>query len=130
MARRRRAWLARRDFSELEARLPELRAPREVAATEPATAEVSASSMQPTTIGVELADSSVWARNGKPGLEWFGLALEGGRIAVCDMVVVELLWSARDIADFRATETALLACPWISIEPPDWDEARRIFRER
>jgi Arc/MetJ family transcription regulator len=28
VARRRRAWLARRDFSELEARLPELRAPR------------------------------------------------------------------------------------------------------
>ena len=39
VARRRRAWLARRDFSELEARLPELRAPREVAAT----AEVGAS---------------------------------------------------------------------------------------
>jgi Arc/MetJ family transcription regulator len=34
VARRRRAWLARRDFSELEARLPELRAPREVAASE------------------------------------------------------------------------------------------------
>lgn len=30
VARRRRAWLARRDFSELEARLPELRAPRMV----------------------------------------------------------------------------------------------------
>lgn len=43
VARRRRAWLARRDFSELEARLPELRAPREVAATEPAAAEVVAS---------------------------------------------------------------------------------------
>lgn len=40
VARRRRAWLARRDFSELEARLPELRAPREVDATERATAEV------------------------------------------------------------------------------------------
>ncbi len=45
------------------------------------------------------------------------------------MVVMELLWSARDIGDFRATETALLACPWVSIEPRDWDEARRIFRE-
>ena len=29
VARRQRAWLARRDFSELEARLPELRGPRE-----------------------------------------------------------------------------------------------------
>ena len=85
--------------------------------------------MEPTAIGIELADTSVWARNGKPGLEWFGLALEDGKIAVCDMVVIELLWSARDSADFRATETALLACPWFSIEPPDWEEARRIFRE-
>ncbi|MEX1264364.1 MAG: PIN domain-containing protein [Actinomycetota bacterium] len=85
--------------------------------------------MEPKAIGVEVADTSVWARHGKPGLEWFGPALEDGRIAVCDMVVMELLWSARDIADFRATETALLACPWLSIEPPDWDEARRIFRE-
>ncbi len=38
--RRRRAWLARRDFSELEARLPELRTPREVVANERARAEV------------------------------------------------------------------------------------------
>jgi uncharacterized protein (DUF1778 family) len=30
VARRRRAWIARRDFSQLEARLPELRATRDV----------------------------------------------------------------------------------------------------
>ena len=29
VARRQRAWLARRDFSELESRLPQIRAPRE-----------------------------------------------------------------------------------------------------
>ncbi len=85
--------------------------------------------MEPTTIGIELADTSVWARKGKPGLDWFALALEDGQIAVCDMVVMELLWSARDSADFRATERALLACPWLSIEPRDWGEARRVFRE-
>jgi hypothetical protein len=85
--------------------------------------------MEPTTISPELADTSVWARSGKPGLEWFGLALADGAIAVCDMVVMELLWSARDSADFRATEAALLACLWFSIEPRDWDEARRVFRE-
>lgn len=85
--------------------------------------------IEPAAIGVELADTSVWARNGKPGLEWFGLALEDGRIAVCDMVVMELLWSTRDAGDYRATETALLACPWFSIEPRDWVEARRTFGE-
>lgn len=85
--------------------------------------------MEPATVGVELADTSVWARKAKPGLEWFGAALEDGRIAVCDMVVMELLWSARHIDDFQAIETALTSCPWVKVEPVDWDEARRVFRE-
>lgn len=85
--------------------------------------------MEPAATGIELADTSVWALKDKPGLEWFGPALEDGRIAVCDMVVMELLWSARDVADFTATESALLACPWLSIEPHDWREMRRVFGE-
>jgi len=40
VARRQRAWLARRDFSELEARLSEVRAPRENATGERAASEV------------------------------------------------------------------------------------------
>ncbi len=78
---------------------------------------------------LELADTSVWARKGRLGLEWFGTAITEGRIAVCDMVVMELLWSARDYADFVMTETALTACPWFEIEPVDWVEARRVSRE-
>jgi predicted nucleic acid-binding protein len=85
--------------------------------------------MEPTTDGPELADTSVWARNGRAGFEWFAAALEDGRIAVCDQIAMELLWSARDLADFGATEAALLACPWFAIKPADWDEARRVFRE-
>ena len=77
----------------------------------------------------DLADTSVWARNRKPELAWFAPALEDGRIAVCDQVVMELLWSARDLVDFQATEAALSACPWLPVEPTDWDEARRVFRE-
>jgi predicted nucleic acid-binding protein len=76
----------------------------------------------------ELADTSVWARKDKPGLDWFGPALEDGRIAVCDMIVMELLWSARDGADFQTTEAALQACPWYPVEARDWTEARRVFR--
>jgi predicted nucleic acid-binding protein len=78
---------------------------------------------------VALADTSVWARKHKPGLEWFDPALEDGRIAVCDMVAMELLWSARDIADFEAIEQGLLACPWPETQPGDWFDARRIFRD-
>ncbi len=79
--------------------------------------------------GLVLVDTSVWARSHRPDLAWFAGALEDGRIAVCDQIVMELLWSARDLADFRATEAALLACPWYPVEPTDWDEARRVFGE-
>ncbi len=77
---------------------------------------------------VELADTSVWARIGKPGMTWFAVAVEDGRIATCDQVVMEVLFSARDAVDLRATEEGLLACPWLSIEPRDWDVARHVFR--
>ena len=85
--------------------------------------------MGPAAGPPDLADTSVWARSGKPGLETFAEAVEDGRIAVCDQVAMELLWSARDLADFRATESALLACPWFLVEPADWNEARRVFGE-
>ena len=78
--------------------------------------------------GIELADTSVWARIGKPAMAWFASAVEDGRIAVCDQVTMEVLFSARDATDFQATEGALLACPWLSVESRDWDEARRVFR--
>ena len=75
-----------------------------------------------------LADTSAWARIRRPELSWLADAAEEGRVAVCDQVAMELLFSARDALDFRATEAALLACPWLSIEPRDWGEARRVFR--
>ena len=75
-----------------------------------------------------LADTSVWARMRDPRLAWFGDAVADGRIAVCDQVAMELLWSARDVADFVAIEAELAACPWLRIEPRDWEMARRIFR--
>ena len=77
---------------------------------------------------LELADTSVWARIGKPAMAWFAAAVEDGLIAVCDQLAMEVLYSTRDARDFRATEDALLACPWLSVEPRDWDEARSVFR--
>ncbi len=76
---------------------------------------------------VELADTSVWARLGHPALASFASAVEDGQVAVCDQVAMEVLFSTRDAADFRATEAALLACPWFPVEAVDWVEARRIF---
>jgi predicted nucleic acid-binding protein len=77
--------------------------------------------------GVELADTSVWARIRHPALASLAAAVEDGLVAVCDQVAMEVLFSARDGADFAATEAALLACPWFPVEAADWVEARRVF---
>jgi predicted nucleic acid-binding protein len=76
---------------------------------------------------VELADTSAWGKAHRPGMEWFREAVEDGEVAVCDMVAMEVLTSARDAGDFRELEQALEACPWLRIETADWDEARRVY---
>lgn len=78
---------------------------------------------------MELADTSVWARKESPLVrEWFVPALEAGEIAVCDMVALEILHSARDGMEFRRVEEALEAVPWISIQSADWHRAREVYR--
>jgi predicted nucleic acid-binding protein len=76
---------------------------------------------------MELADTSAWGKASRPGMDWFAAAVEDGSIAVCDMVVMEVLTSARDAGDFRDLEAALAACPWLRVEVADWDEARRVY---
>jgi predicted nucleic acid-binding protein len=85
--------------------------------------------IQPASSLVELADTSVWARKARPGLEWFAGAIVDGFVAVCDQVLMEVLFSARDIDDFESIEQGMLACPWLTTQPADWAEARRVFRE-
>lgn len=78
---------------------------------------------------MELADTSVWGKSHRPTVGgWFDFALENGDIAVCDMVVMEVLTSARDGRDFRRLEEALGYCPWFPVEAIDWVEARRVYR--
>ncbi len=78
---------------------------------------------------MELADTSVWARKGKPGVEaWFNVAVQAGEIAVCDMVVLELLHSARNAEEIQQLEDALGSMPWVRIEAGDWDRAREVYR--
>ena len=77
----------------------------------------------------ELADTSVWARKGSsPISAWFAAAVEAGEIAVCDMVVLELLHSARNLDEFERLEDALGAMPWVTIEAGDWGRARNVYR--
>jgi predicted nucleic acid-binding protein len=78
---------------------------------------------------VELADTSVWGKQRRPGVvEWFAQAVENGDIAVCDMVVMEVLTSAQDQRGFVSLEEALGDCPWLRVEVADWDRAREVYR--
>ncbi len=78
---------------------------------------------------MELADTSVWGKQRRPGVvDWFAQAVEDGEIAVCDMVVMEVLTSAQDQRDFVALEEALGYCPWLRVEMADWDRAREVYR--
>jgi predicted nucleic acid-binding protein len=78
---------------------------------------------------VELADTGVWARKDHPSLEpWFSAAVEAGDIAMCDVVALEILHSARSGQEFDAMETRLRHLPWISIEAADWARARDVYR--
>lgn len=77
---------------------------------------------------IEIADTSVWYRIAKPAVAWFPTAVVAGTIGVCDMVAMELLYSARDAADYEQTERNLMACPFYPVEPADWQEARSVWR--
>ena len=76
---------------------------------------------------LEIADTSVWAR--KEELPEFGLRFLADLVGVTDMIVMELLYSARDAADYAQIEGDLGGCDLYRVEPPDWDEGRRVWRE-
>ena len=76
---------------------------------------------------VEIADTSVWARQGE--LPEFGLRFLAGLVGVTDVIVMELLHSARDAADYARIEEDLGGCGIYRVEPQDWDEGRRVWRE-
>jgi len=76
---------------------------------------------------LEIADTSVWAH--KEELPDFGLRFLAGLVGVTDMIVMELLYSARDVADYAQIEGDLDGCAFYRVEPQDWDEGRRVWRE-
>ncbi len=78
---------------------------------------------------MELADTSVWALKGRPGIQsWFAAAIEAGEIAGCDMVALELLHSARNPAEFALIEDGLAGLPWVQPDAADWRRVREVYR--
>lgn len=81
----------------------------------------------------ELADTSAWVwsrRRAYPELrDAFDAALVDGELATCDMVRLELLYSARDAVEFaeiRDELAVLLDCP---IGKQHWERALSVYEQ-
>jgi predicted nucleic acid-binding protein len=78
---------------------------------------------------MQLADTSawVWSRRAAALRPSFDEAVIGGEVAICDMVRLELLHSARNHDEFRALQdelTVLRDCP---IGKPEWLRALWVY---
>jgi hypothetical protein len=79
---------------------------------------------------VELADTSAWTvrHRDERVAEDFNDLVEDGEMAICEIVELELLWSARDQLDFAERRNALEALPSITIGHNQWRRATDVFQ--
>jgi predicted nucleic acid-binding protein len=81
----------------------------------------------------ELADTSAWLWSRKSGLEAlrheFDSALVDGDLATCDMVRLELLYSARDAAEFAEIRLELAALADCPIGKAQWERALWVYEQ-
>jgi predicted nucleic acid-binding protein len=78
-----------------------------------------------------LADTSawIWSRRAPATVrEAFDEAVVDGRVATCDMVRLELLYSARNATDFRELEAELAELADCPIGKPEWQAALEVYR--
>jgi predicted nucleic acid-binding protein len=82
---------------------------------------------------VELADTTAWVWSRRPGAEElrerFDAALEDGEIAICDMVRLELLYSAKNGTDFLEIREDLDSLPDCPIGKKEWDRAIAVYEQ-
>lgn len=78
----------------------------------------------------DLADTSawVWSRRADDDIRHaFDTALVDGDIATCDMVRLELLYSARNETEFRDLRDELGALPDCPIDKEQWERALEVY---
>jgi predicted nucleic acid-binding protein len=66
-------------------------------------------------VALFLADTSAWHRSGQAEDRWRSL-LEGGTLALCSPVTLELLYSAKGPADYRGLAAALDQLPSLPLD--------------
>jgi predicted nucleic acid-binding protein len=81
----------------------------------------------------ELADTSAWVwsrRSAYPELrDAFDAALVAGELATCDMVRLELLYSARDRGEFAELRGELAVLPDCPIGKQQWERALSVYEQ-
>jgi predicted nucleic acid-binding protein len=81
---------------------------------------------------VQLADTSAWVWTRAVGGELrvaFDEDLVEGQVATCDMVRLELLYSARNDAEFTSLREELDALPDCQISVDEWKRALEVYEE-
>jgi len=80
---------------------------------------------------VELADTSAWTNRHKDPIVQadFDARVLAGQIATCPMVVMELLWTARDAEEFGELRDDLAALPQLPIAAEAWERALDVWHE-
>jgi predicted nucleic acid-binding protein len=81
----------------------------------------------------ELADTSAWVWSRKAALpalrQEFDTALVDGELASCDIVRLELLYSARNADEFAEIREELAALPDCPIEKAQWERALWVYEQ-
>ncbi|MFL5796666.1 MAG: PIN domain-containing protein [Actinomycetota bacterium] len=77
----------------------------------------------------ELADTSAWTNRSKDSVVRAGFdeLVASGEIAICDLVRMELLWTARDGNEFQALRDELDALGSVPIDENVWSRALEVF---
>jgi predicted nucleic acid-binding protein len=81
---------------------------------------------------VQLADTSVWVWTRAVGgalRSAFDEGVVDGHVATCDMVRLELLYSARDVTEFTGLRTELDALPNCEIGVDQWQRALEVYEQ-
>jgi predicted nucleic acid-binding protein len=79
-----------------------------------------------------LADTSVWGKRhllGPAVRDWFDQAVVARAIATCDVVTSELLYSTRNVGEYRAQRGRLARLPFCPIGPPQWERAFDVWEQ-
>jgi predicted nucleic acid-binding protein len=80
---------------------------------------------------LELADTSAWTNRHKdPAVRAdFDARVLAGEVATCSMVVMELLWTARDAAEFAELRDQLGALSQLPVGTDAWERAIDVWAE-